>query len=353
VCAGYSSVGARVTCARKLWSIALLAVACTLRPRTLVKRAIEEWDVVIVGGGPAGLSAALLLGRCRRRVLVIDDGHPRNAASHAAHAVFTRDGEHPEALRQIARQQLAPYDVTLREETVANIQRRDGGGFELIVSNGERCRAKKVLLTTGLVDELPEVNGLSAIYGRSAFQCPYCDGWEVRDRRLAVLARSSSAAVEYALGLTTWSADIVLCTVGSARLSRADRAKLGLHDIRWRNEPVVALEHDEGQLQRIRFSDGSALARDALFVHTTSRARASFGLSLGCDLARDGSIKTDKLACAGEGLYVAGDAAREVHFVTVAAAEGLKAAFAINRELRTEQTQRSSMVRDARGTGAL
>ena len=309
-----------------------------------MKAAGEEWDVVIVGGGPAGLSAALLLGRCRRRVLVIDDGHPRNAASHAAHAVFTRDGEHPEALRRIAREQLSPYDVTLRDSTVANIQRRERGGFEVVGANGERYHAKKLLLATGLVDELPAVPGLQAIYGHSGFHCPYCDAWEVRDRRLAVLASAGSGAVEFALGLTTWSSDVVLCTVGRARLSRADRAKLLLHGIRWRDEPVAAIEHDEGQLRRIRFDDGSTLERDALFVHSPSRQRASFGISLGCELARDGSIKTNSLACAGYGIYVAGDAAHEVNFVTVAAAEGLKAAFAINRELRQEETQRREMM---------
>jgi thioredoxin reductase len=208
------------------------------------------------------------------------------------------------------------------------------------MTNGQRCHAEKLLLATGLVDQLPEVPGLQDIYGRSAFHCPYCDGWEVRDRRLAVLAHGGSGAAEYALGITTWSSDIVLCFTGRTRLSRTDRVKLRLHGIGWRDEPVIALEHDDGQLRRIRFEDGSVLERDAMFVHSTSRQRASFGQSLGCGLARDGSIKTDKLACASRGLYVAGDAAREVNFVSVAAAEGIKAAYAINMELRREHSER-------------
>jgi thioredoxin reductase len=292
--------------------------------------------VAIVGGGPAGLSAALLLGRCRRRVLLVDDGRPRNGASHAAHAVFTRDGENPYELRRVAREQLAQYDVSIREGTITQVERRpDGGGFALSSATGERHHAKKLLLATGIVDVLPTIPGLQELYGRSAFQCPYCDGWEVRDRRLAVLARGT-AGVEYALGITTWSADVVLCTDGWIRLSRAHHAKLQLYGITWRRERVTALEHEDGQLRRIRFEDGRGLSRDALFVHTSTRQRASFASGLDCALTKGGSIKTRKLASAGRGVYVAGDAGREVHLVTVAAAEGLKAAMAINRELRED-----------------
>ncbi|HMI92159.1 MAG TPA: NAD(P)/FAD-dependent oxidoreductase [Polyangiales bacterium] len=297
----------------------------------------ELWDVIVIGGGPAGLSAALLLGRCRRRVLVFDDGRPRNARSHAAHGVFTRDGESPAELRRIARAQLDPYGVCVRDETVAHVDRRSAGGFELTTESGQHHRAKKLLLATGITDILPDIPGLQAIYGSSAFHCPYCDGWEVSDRRIAVLARGA-VGVEYALGITTWSRDVVLCTHGAGRISTGDRSKLRAHGIAVHSQRIRELVHDAGQLQRIAFEDGVTIERDALFFNAPSPQRSQLAQRLGCLFTEKGAVKTGRLASTGGGLYVAGDAAREVHFVSVAAAEGLKAAFAINRELRQERS---------------
>ncbi len=297
----------------------------------------ELWDVIVVGGGPAGLSAALLLGRCRRRVLVFDDGQPRNARSRAAHGVFTRDGAQPTELLRIARAQLDPYGVSVRAETVTQVERRSGGGFDLTTAGGQRHIARKLLLATGIADVLPEIPGMQAIYGQSAFHCPYCDGWEVSDQRIAVLAQGT-AGVEYALGITTWSRDVVLCTNGARRFSAADRLALRAHGIAVHSQPIRELIHVDGQLERIAFEGGDSLARDALFFSAPAPQRSALPERLGCLFTQKGAVKTGRLASTGGGLYVAGDAAREVHFVTVAAAEGLKAAFAINQELRRERS---------------
>src|SRR5687768_7612451 len=145
-----------------------------------------SYDVLIVGGGPAGLSAALVLGRCRRRVLVCDAGRPRNAASHGLHGFLTRDGIKPSEFLEIARQQLRPYDTVELKQTEVTSARRLANGFELTLANGESVSARKLLLATGVVDELPALDGLPDFYGRSVFHCPYCDGWEVRDQPLAI-----------------------------------------------------------------------------------------------------------------------------------------------------------------------
>jgi thioredoxin reductase len=300
--------------------------------------ASAPWDVIIVGGGPAGLSAALFLGRCRRKVLVFHDGKPRNAVSRAAHGVFTRDGESPAELLRLGREQLDRYGVLVREMEITRISRNDLGLFAVEARDGKHYSARKLLLATGIVDALPDILGMDALYGVTAFHCPYCDGWEVRDRKLAVVA-SGSAGVEYALGITTWSEDVVLCSNGWRRLSSADGRKLEAHGIAWRPEKISELEHADGQLQRIRFAGGRALARDALFFHAGTRQRSHLASDLGCVFTRNGSVKTGALAQSGDGLYVAGDAARQVNFVTVAAAEGIKAAFSLNKELRQEHTE--------------
>ncbi len=296
-------------------------------------------EVIIVGAGPAGLSCALVLGRCRRDVLVIDDGQPRNAPSRAAHGYFTRDGTSPSQLLAAGRAELERYGVELARDTVRSAVRR-GEDFALATEAGAHHRAHKLVLATGLVDELPEVPGAAELFGRGLFHCPYCDAWELRDRPLAVYGRGDKA-VQLALALTTWSGDIALLTDGWTRLSRTQRVALGAHGIAVRTEPVAAFEAaPEGGLARVRFAGGEALARDAAFFHGRTRPRSPLAAQLGCSFTRSGSVVTRDFERASGGLYVVGDASRDVHFIAVAVAEGVRAAYAINRSLRLEQTAR-------------
>jgi thioredoxin reductase len=293
------------------------------------------FDVIIVGAGPAGLSAALILGRCLRHVLVLDTNRPRNNVSHALHGFLTRDGIEPNELRRLGREQLRPYETVQLETVEAKSARCIKNGFELTLDDRRRVRCRKLLIATGVIDEIPSLDGIEPLYGQSVFHCPYCDGWELRQQPLAAYARRSQG-VGLALELKVWSDDIVLCTDG-LRLSPKHIRRLEDHNIVWRAEPIKRLEGSGGQLERILFTNGDTLARRALFFSTGQRQHSNLAAKLGCSFTSKGAVHTGKYEATDiPGLYVAGDASRLVQLAIVAAAEGAQAAFAINTSLMKE-----------------
>ena len=203
------------------------------------------YDVIVVGAGPAGLSAALVLGRCRRRVLVCDTGRPRNAASQRMHGYLTRDGIPPREFLRIAREQLEQYDtVELRDAEVVAAECVDGR-FSVTLPDDERLVARKLLIATGVVDHVPEIPGFHELYGRSVFHCPYYDGWEVRDRPLAVYGRGARG-FGLSLELTGWSRDLVLCTDGPSEIDAEGHLTLERNGIRVREERAHVAEQHAG-----------------------------------------------------------------------------------------------------------
>jgi thioredoxin reductase len=298
---------------------------------------MTDVDVVIVGAGPGGLSAALVLGRCRRSVLLCDTGHPRNYASHALHGYLTRDGIPPSEFLAIGRQELERYpSVEFRHVAVTDARCRKDARFDVTLASGDLVVARKLLLATGVIDNLPAIDGFRELYGSSVFHCPYCDGWEVRDAPLAIYGRGDRGA-GLSLELTQWSRDLVLCTDGPAGIAPEERTRLETHGIRIREARVSRLEGADGILEHVVFASGERLARRALFFTTGQSQRSDLSVRLGCELNDKGTVRTGKYESTHlPGLYVAGDASRAVQWVIVAAAEGAEAAFAINTDLIKE-----------------
>jgi thioredoxin reductase len=294
------------------------------------------FDCIIVGGGPAGLSAALMLGRCRRRVLLCDAGEQRNLRAREMHGYPTRDGTPPAEYLRLARAELGRYGTIERREVEIVEASKEGRGFALCAADGARLTSRKLLLATGVVDELPSLEGLEELYGSSVHHCPYCDAWEWRDRPLAAYGGGEQGP-GLALTLTAWSPDVLLCTGGSPILPNA-AARLSAAGIGLRNESVLRLEGRQGMLERIVFADGDPVLRSALFLSGGHRQRSPLAERLGCRFTEHGAVDTGKCEATNvPGLYVAGDASKEAQFVVVAAAEGAEAGMAIHQALLEEE----------------
>lgn len=301
----------------------------------------SQYDVVVVGGGPAGLSAATLLARSRRKVLVIDAGNPRNASSHGLHNYLTREGILPPQFLAICREQVKQYKVEIVEGTVMQVL-REGNGFIACTLTGERIACRRILLATGVVDHVPEIPGFKEAYGKSVHHCPYCDGWEHSDEPIAVYGNGTKSA-NMALSMLTWSKDVVLCTDGPARISEEDKKRLVLHSIRVYEQKLKQVEQCDGKVSALVFSDGSTIRRTAVFFNTGCSQRSSLPEDLGCNLNDKGAVEVNSEQCSSEpGIYVVGDASFDAQFVVIAAAEGAKAGMSINQELQKEDLDRTT-----------
>jgi thioredoxin reductase len=251
------------------------------------------------------------------------------------HGFISREGCAPAELLAITRAQLSPYDITVREGTVMSVARNDGG-FETTLLDGSTARSRKILLSTGVVDKLPALDGIGEFYGTSVHHCPYCDGWEHRDGRIAVYGRGKGG-VELSLLMKTWSRDVVLCSHGPSRLHAAEREELQKHGIDVYDKKIRRLEGTLGRLARVVFEDGTAIPRTGLFFSTGNMQRSALPREIGCTLTPKGAVRAgrdQRSSCPG--IFVAGDAAEDSHYVIVAAAEGAKAAMHINAELSGE-----------------
>jgi thioredoxin reductase len=290
-----------------------------------------HYDAVIVGGGPAGLAAALALGRARRHVLLCDAGPRRNAAASHVHNFVTRDGTPPAEFRRIGREQLAPYrNVELCDEPITAI-RGERGDFTVTLP-GDTATARAILLCTGMIDELPPLPGLAPLWGTSAFICPYCHGWEVQDRRFGYLA-TSVERLPFALMLKCWTDDVVVFTDGKLAVPADVAAQLAGARVRIETRPLARLHATDGRLARVELADGESIERDVLFLHPHQR-QVPLVQSLGLALDAAGYVVVDDhRATSVPGIYAAGDLITPVQSAIFAASSAVMAASTLNLTL--------------------
>ena len=271
-----------------------------------------------------------------RTVILFDDGQPRNASSRAAHGYLTRDGAPPELHRRTGLAEVDRYGVQVRQAHVTDVEVADGS-FVLRTAEGDTVTARKLLLATGVVDRLPPLPGVAAFFGRSVFHCPYCDAWEFRDRPLAAYAPGKEGA-ELALALLDWSPQVLLLLDGGRPLPRRLAGPVLAAGVRVREDRIRSLRGAGGLLEAIVFQDGTAEPCRALFFQLGYAQRSELPQRLGVARTRKGTVRTGRFEETNvPGVWVVGDASRDVQWIAIAAAEGARAAFSIHRALRGDR----------------
>lgn len=293
-------------------------------------------DAVVVGGSFAGLSAAMQLARARRQVLLVDGGRPRNRFAHASHGFLGQDGRAPADIVQTGRAQVLAYPTAAFRQDEAVAARAQDGAFTLDLASGDTIRARRLVLATGIVDDLPDVPGLRERWGRTVLHCPYCHGYEVADGRLGVLA-TSEMDLHKALLIPDWSADVTLFTNGAFAPTDEQRANLAARGVRVEPRAVDALVGDAPALAGIRLRDGETVPLDAVFVGSRTHMASPLAEQLGCafdDGPFGAVIRTDvRKETTVPFVFAAGDAARPMHNATFASADGVMAGTSAHQSL--------------------
>ena len=293
---------------------------------------MSQYDVVVIGGGAAGLSAALVLSRARRKVLVVDAGAPRNAPATHMHGYLSRDGLPPGELLAYGRGEVNRYGGEIVEGTVTDLVPDGRTGFWVVLVGGKRISARRLLVTTGLRDELPDVPGLRDRWARDVLHCPYCHGHEVRDHQLGVIG-GTPGAVRYAQIVRQWTHDLVYFTPPDI-LTTAERSQLVARAIGVVEGNIEQLVIDDDRLRGVQMDDGCVVPRDALFVPPRFVPNNQLLVGLGCDVDDDGWVATDSTGRTNvPGVWAAGNLVDPRAQVITAAGAGSTAAIALNADL--------------------
>ncbi len=275
------------------------------------------------------------MGRARRNIILIDYNKPRNAVTHESHGFITRDGVNPTEFRKIANDELSRYpSIEFKNDKVISVAKNEML-FDLITANGERHQSKTIIISIGLKDVLPDIEYISEFYGNSLFNCPYCDGWELRDKPLIVIIEDQKQIIHYVQTIYNWSKDLVVCTNGKVILDSEQKDSLQNKGIKIMEQGIKSIVGHNGLMEQIVFENGETMSRKDGFVLLQLIQSSDLGKQLGCENNLMGGIATDSYGRTNiEGVYTAGDASIVAPSQLIyAAAEGSRAAAGVNTDL--------------------
>ncbi|MCM4163661.1 MULTISPECIES: NAD(P)/FAD-dependent oxidoreductase [unclassified Arenibacter] len=296
----------------------------------------KNFEVIIIGGSYAGLSAAMALGRSLRKVLIIDSGLPCNRQTPQSHNFITQDGVPPHQITAIAKEQLLQYKTVDFVNDLALSAEKNKNGFSITTQSGNVVTAQKLIIATGIKDLIPKIKGFEACWGISMIHCPYCHGYEFRNKKTAIMA-NGERAFHLASLVNNLTDDISILTTAKADFTSEQLVKLKSHRIAVIETEVAGIEHQDGHLQKVLFSNGKKLAFDAIYAGLPFSQNSDIPVSLGCELTEQGYIKVNEFQQTTiAGIYACGDNSTRMRSVAAAVASGNLAGAMVNAELTKE-----------------
>lgn len=297
----------------------------------------KTYDVIIIGGSYAGLSAAMALGRAIRTVLVLDNGKPCNAQTPHSHNFLTQDGKTPKEIASVAKEQVSQYETVNFVGDTAVAATKTNNGFQISTAKGDIFETKKIIFASGVKDEFPNIGGLADCWGISVIHCPYCHGYEVRNQTTGIFA-NGEMAYEFAKLIWNWSKDLTLFTNGKSTLSPEQTKTLQSRQISIVEKEIVKVSHQNGQLEHLVFSDGTTQKLDALYAKLGFKQSTDLPLNLGCEFNENGYIKVDMMQkTTVDGLFACGDNTSMMRSVANAVYSGNMAGVVASKELIAEE----------------
>jgi thioredoxin reductase len=296
----------------------------------------NQHDVIIIGGSYAGLSAAMALGRSLKKVLIIDSGNPCNKQTPHSHNFITQDGVEPAVISQKAKEQVMNYPTVTFLSDVAVGGKKTAYGFEIVTLSGINVTAKKLILATGISDVMPDIKGFSECWGISVIHCPYCHGYEFKAKETAIMA-NGERAMHLAMLINNLTNHLTILTSGTPDFNEEQLTKLNHHNIQVIETPILEIEHQNGQVKNVVFSDGNKMNFEAVYAAIPFRQHSEIPVELGCELTEMGHIKTDafqKTTIAG--VYACGDNSSPMRSVANAVSTGNLTGAMVNMELTKE-----------------